>query len=157
MTSDDVKEGLYAGLIAGAVFLVLEMLMVPLFLGESAWGPPRMIGAILLGEAALPPPATFNLGIVLVAIVLHFALSSVYGILLAAIIKRRTEGSAILIGVLFGLALYLINFYLFTGLFPWFAMARNWVSIVAHLVFGGVAGYAYKEIKVRYFNQCAVC
>jgi hypothetical protein len=29
----------YSGLITGAIFMMLEMIMVPLFLGGSAWSP----------------------------------------------------------------------------------------------------------------------
>jgi len=47
----DWRAGVYAGLIAGVVFLILEMVMVRLFMGESPWAPPRMIAAIVLGEA----------------------------------------------------------------------------------------------------------
>jgi hypothetical protein len=43
--------------------------------------------------------------------------------------------------------LYLINFYGFTAVFPWFAMARNWVSVFAHIIFGAVAGLAYNRIE----------
>lgn len=51
--SVDWRAAIWAGIIAGAVFVVLEMLMVPLFLGGSPWGPPRMIGAIVMGEGVL--------------------------------------------------------------------------------------------------------
>lgn len=32
------KKAVIAGLIAGAVFMMLEMIMVPLFMGGSPWG-----------------------------------------------------------------------------------------------------------------------
>lgn len=51
--------------------------------------------------------------------------------------------TAIAAGFIFGLAVYYVDFYLFTELFPWFAMARNLVSIAGHTVFGLVLGLAY--------------
>ncbi|MDQ3007384.1 MAG: hypothetical protein M3R47_18615, partial [Chloroflexota bacterium] len=53
---------------------------------------------------------------------------------------------AILIGAVFGLILYFINFYGLTAIFPWFAMARNWISIFAHIMFGLIAAAAYKQL-----------
>lgn len=139
----DLRAAVWAGLISGAVFVMLEMLMVPLFLDGSPWGPPRMIAAIALGEGVLPPPATFDLGILVAAMVVHFALSVLYAIALAVVVERVGFGLALAIGTGFGLLLYVVNFYGFTAVFPWFAMARNWVSVFAHAVFGLVAAWAY--------------
>jgi uncharacterized membrane protein YagU involved in acid resistance len=143
----DMRAAALAGLIAGLVFLVLEMVMVPLFLGDSAWAPPRMIAAIVMGEAVLPPPATFDAGIVMAALALHFPLSIIYAVVLAMIVHRFALGTALAVGILFGIALYVVNFYGFTAVFPWFAMARNWVSIFAHAVFGAVAAWTYLAIR----------
>lgn len=139
----DWKSGAVAGLVAGVVFMMLEMVMVPLFLDGSPWGPPRMIGAIALGKAVLPPPATFSVGVVAVAMIVHFVLSAIYGVVLGLIIGRMQKTAAILVGGGYGLALYLINFYVFTAVFPWFANARNWVSVFAHIVFGLVLAWFY--------------
>lgn len=150
-TTGGVRWGsaVWAGVIAGAVFLVLEMAMVPMFLGNPMWAPPRMIAAIALGQDVLPPPATFDFFVVMVAMVLHFAMSIVYALVLAAIIHRMGAGAAVAVGAIFGLLLYLVNFYGFTAVFPWFANARNWVSIFAHIVFGVVAAWSYKALAVR--------
>lgn len=145
----DVKAGVLAGAIAGAVFLVLELIMVPLFLGMPPWAPVRMIGAIVLGEGVLPPPATFDLGILVVAAVVHFVLSIIYGLVTGLLVARLTMGPAVMVGLGVGLALYLVNFFVFTGVFPWFADARNWVSVFAHLVFGAVAAWSYKTLERR--------
>lgn len=143
------KAAIVAGLIAGLVFLVLEMLMVPLFMGGSPWGPPRMIGAIGIGQSALPPPATFSLPIVAVAIIVHFVLSVIYAVVLAFIIDRLDVGMAMLAGAVFGLVLYIVNFYGFTAIFPWFVNARNWVTIFTHIVFGFGAAWVYKALLTR--------
>ncbi len=102
-----------------------------------------MIGAILLGKGVLPPPADFAAGPFLAAIVVHFSLSVIYAIVLAALIKGFDTGVAILIGLVFGLALYLVNFYVLTAVFPWFAMARTPITVFTHLVFGACGAWAY--------------
>lgn len=146
----DWSAAIWAAVIGGAVFMMLEMIMVPLFMPDgSPWAPPRMIAAIGMGKDVLPPPATFDLMILMVAMVIHFVLSIIFAIILAFIISRFGLGMAILIGAAFGLALYLVNFYGFTAIFPWFAMARNWVSIFAHIVFGAVTAWAYKWLQNR--------
>ena len=132
-----------AGLIAGAVFLVLEMLMVPMFLAGSPWGPPRMIAAMAMGPDVLPPPATFDLVILMVAMMIHFVLSIVLALVFALLARVRPMGTAIMIGAVFGLVVYLVSFYGMTAVFPWFAEARNWVSLFAHVMFGVVLGWAY--------------
>jgi hypothetical protein len=148
----DWRAGVYAALIAGAVFLVLEMSMVWLFMGESPWAPPRMIAAMVLGEGVLPmpdKPASFDFGIVMTAVLIHFVLSIIYGLIGAAIVANRMGyAGAIGLGALCGLAIYLINFYpVAAALFPWFAMARNWISIFAHVMFGAVVGAAYVGLR----------
>lgn len=143
------KAAVWSGLIAGVVFLVLEMLLVSLVAGDSPWAPVRMMAAILLGQGVLPPPATFDLGIAAAAMLVHFTLAIVYGLILSLLVFRLETGPALLIGALFGLGLYVVNFYGFTAVFPWFAMARNWMSVLAHAVFGLTAAWAYKELARR--------
>lgn len=140
------QAAISSGFIAGAVFLIAELLMVPLFLGGSIWAPPRMIGAIVLGEDVLPAPgttATFDFGVLLAALAVHFPLSIIYASIIGFAVRKVDPVSAIIIGAIAGLTIYFINFYGFTALFPWFAMARNWVSIIAHLIFGIVAAWAF--------------
>lgn len=149
----DWKAATWAGIIAGLVFLVLEMFMVPVFGGGSPWGPPRMIAAIVLGEGVLSPPATFAPGIVAVAMVLHFVLSIVYALIFALVIHRLGLGAALALGAAGGLVLYLVNFYGFTALFPWFAMARNWISIFAHIVFGMAVAGVYVPIRKHHLHE----
>jgi uncharacterized membrane protein YagU involved in acid resistance len=143
----DWPAAIYSGLIAGAIFMMLEMIMVPLFLGGSAWGPPRMIAAIVMGREVLPPPATFDFAIVMVAMIVHFVLSLIYAVAYDWATERLNLGATVALGAVFGLLLYVVNFYGFTAIFPWFAGARNWVSIFAHVVFGISVAVAYKQLE----------
>lgn len=143
------KYAVLAGLIGGAVFMIAEMLLVMLT-GQSPWGPPRMIAAMVLGGDVLPPPASFDLGVVMTAMLVHFLLSAVYGIIIGWIARLVTPGRALLVGAAIGLAIYLVNFYgIASVVFEWFSMARNWVSITAHLIFGLVTAWAFVALARR--------
>ena len=114
------KAVVSASLIAGFIFLILDLALVAVVGGESLWGPPRMIGAILLGEGVLPPPATFHAGSFLAALVVHLALSLIYGTIFAWVANRAgwSLSASTLIGLLFGLAIYAVNFYGMTAFSP---------------------------------------
>ena len=154
----DWKATLWSGLIAGAVFLLMEMALVASVGGGSPWGPPRMIGAIVLGIGVLPPPATFDLGVLLVAMIVHFALAILIAIPLGWTISRRRLGLAASIGAGagYGVIIYLVNFYGFTALFPWFADSRTPVTLISHLVFGMVLGWVYHALVIRHAARDAM-
>ncbi len=142
------KAAAWAGIIAGAVFLILEMVLFETVGGESLWGPPRMMAAMVLGEGVLPPPATFDAGIMMVAMMIHFPIAILFGIMLGWVISNWRLGlsASIVVGTVFGLLIYFVNFYGFTAIWPWFAMARNLISIFAHAMFGLVLGWAYHAL-----------
>lgn len=140
-----LKTGAYAGLIAGAVFMMMEMGLVAMA-GDSPWGPPRMIAAIVMGEGVLPPPATFDLMILMAAMAVHFMLSIVIGLVFALVARRFGLVMAVVAGAVVGLGLYVVNFYGFTAIYPWFAMARNTISIVSHIAFGVVLGLSSRML-----------
>jgi hypothetical protein len=94
----------------------------------------------------LPSEATFDLGMILAALAVHLALSAVYGVVLAWIILRLDFGAAELVGLAFGIVLYVVNFYGFSTIFPWFEEGRNWVALVTHLAFGGITALEYKAL-----------
>ena len=113
-----------AGLIAALVFMMLEMMMAPMFLGQSPWAPPRMIAAMAMGRGALPPPAPFDFGVLMVAMMIHLMVSVMFALVFATFAKGRPVGVSITLGAVFGLAIYLFDFYVMTAVFPWFADAR---------------------------------
>jgi uncharacterized membrane protein YagU involved in acid resistance len=85
-SATDWSAGAWGGVIAGIVFMMLEMGMVRMFMGESPWTPPRMIAAMVLGQGVLPEPgsyAPFDMKIMATAMVIHMMLSIVYGLKMA--------------------------------------------------------------------------
>ncbi len=148
MTRINFSAAAKSGIIAGIVFMMLEMVLVATIGGESPWGPPRMIAAIAMGKGVLPPPATFDLIVMLVAMGVHFILSILLGIIFAMIadMARWSLTASAIAGLVFGLLIYAIFFYGMTAVFPWFAMGRGAISIFAHAMFGLVLGYAYRKL-----------
>lgn len=105
------RAAIWAGLIAGVVFLVLEMLLVWMLQGMSPWAPPRMIAAMVLGPEVLPTPHALSLTATMAAMLIHFPLSIVYGLVVGWAI-HLVMGMALLVGAAFGLsAVYAVNFY----------------------------------------------
>ncbi|MFJ4290661.1 hypothetical protein ACIP1U_12865 [Cupriavidus sp. NPDC089707] len=145
----DWRAAAIAGVVAGVVFLVVELGALWL-IGESPLGPPRMIAAIVMGPDVLSQAAT-GASVMLAALAVHFALSVALGLIMAMIMAPfsldSSVGMASLAGAVLGVAVYWINFYGMTQFFPWFAEARGALSFLAHVVFGLVAADAYLKLE----------
>lgn len=127
--------GLSAGVLATLAQLVLWWLVeVPLI--DTLLRDARLTAALLMGQEVLPPPTTGRWDILLVASFIHFALSLSYALLPAALSGRWRIGPTLLVGAFYGLLIYGVNLYGLTWFFPWFAVSRDWVTLLAHLVFG---------------------
>jgi hypothetical protein len=59
----------------------------------------------------------------------------------------HTPGQAVAAGAILGLALYLVNFDLLSGIFTWLAELRDLDTLAAHVVFGVVAALLYWRLK----------
>ena len=147
----DWRAAVQAALLAGTMFLLLNLFMVPYIVGGSAGVSMRLTASILLGPDILAPPADFTLMATLIALLVHYAISLASGLLLAYIIHRGGLIAGILVGALFGAALYFINFYTFTVLFPWFFAFRSLPLFLTHMVFGALAGGLYEALEVEEF------
>ena len=124
------------------------MVLVGTIGGQSPWGPPRMIAAMVMGKDVLPPPATFDFGIVMVAMMIHLPLSIIMAAVLGWAVShwRMNLMTSLIVGAIFGLLVYFVDFYVMTAIFPWFAMARGGISIFAHAMFGLVLGWTYHAV-----------
>jgi hypothetical protein len=139
-----VLAGLGAGLGAGAIFIVVEVIQAAL-LGAGPLGPLRLIGAIGLGMESLPPPPVAAVGTVVpVALLIHFTMSALYGVGFGATVGmvgvlRRSRSALIGAALVSGFLLWLVNFNLISPLvFPWFAMVNTLVQVILHTVFFGL-------------------
>jgi hypothetical protein len=135
--------GAIAGVVAGIIFAVFEMLAAAAQ-GMPAVMPLRMIAAIGLGGGSLQAGAA-SAGDLLVAALIHMALSAVYGVVFAAVVGfvallRGSRWAVVAAGTVFGFLLWIVNFYVISPLvFPWFGMANPVVQFLAHTFFFGTA------------------
>lgn len=143
----DWRAAVVAGLVAGLLTMLLWVILWALTTGGSPWTPFHHTAAILMGEGALVPSQTLDLQVVLTGLVMHLLLSLVYAVILAFIIHRWGLIAGIFGGVLFGLCLYVINYFTFSMLFPWFYALRSWFALAGHVFFGAAAGGIYELLE----------
>lgn len=94
------------------------------------------------------PPGGVAVKIMMTAMMIHIPLAIAYGLAGAWLVHRFAWGAALMVGALFGLGIYLVNFYLIAPVaFPWFAMARNLISAFSHVMFGAVLGLCYVWLR----------
>ena len=134
-----LQSALFAGT---AVLLVLQFIGVIAY-DESPWKLLRMVAAMARGPAALEPEDEFDFAIVGIGLTLFYALSMLYGLLLAFILTDSPRRHAGAIGIAFGLALYCANFHGFTAIFPWFVANRTVDTLIAHALFGFLLARGY--------------
>jgi len=143
-----IAAGIIAGILATLVQVLLWLLFTDDFPGVL-YRDARLTAALVLGRRVLPPPATLDAGVMATATLIHFALSIFYAALLAPIAVRLENIPAVLAGAAFGVALYLVNLYGFTEIFPWFIPARGWIALAAHVAFGITAVAVFRILHVR--------
>jgi hypothetical protein len=130
-----------AGVLAGLLFALFEMIVAALMQGPSfLFMPLRMIGAIVLGPAALEP--TYSLGVAAVTgVLLHLTLSVIFACVFAAAVSPAwTGGELAMAGMAFGLGLWIVNFYGIASVagWSWFPQRSDPVTqVVAHAFFFG--------------------
>lgn len=146
----DWRAAIWAGVASGFAFLLVNMLLTQIYLG-SPWIIVRLAASVIMGQSVLPPPTTFETGIFLSALLVHFPLSLAFACVIAFVLHRWGMLVGILGGAAFGLALYCINFYTFSFFFPWFFPMRSWIMAVSHLIFGACAGGIYESLEVEKF------
>lgn len=137
-----------AGIVAGVIATAVQVALWWVFLDALPWifyRDARLTAAIVMGQEVLPPPATFDWAVMLVATLFHFVISIIYSLILARLISCLGRISSILAGGVYGIILYVINMYVITIVFPWFSEVRDWITIFTHVVFGISIAATYKE------------
>jgi hypothetical protein len=145
----DWRAAIIASVVAGIVFLLIQMIGQAMINGGSIWTFPRYVAAIIMGEEVLL--GDLNVAVILVGIVLHLVLAIIFGLILAGIIHEWDLLVGIIVGALFGLALYAINYYTMNRFFPWFYPVTTWLDITAHVLFGITAGAIYELLEIERF------
>jgi hypothetical protein len=145
----NVAAAVKAGLLAGAVALFLLQFFSIVVYDESPWKLMRMIAAMVRGPGALEPDDEFDAALVAMATMLFMAIAMLYSVALAAIMSNAPRRHSAPLGIAFGVALYFVNFYGFTALFPWFASHRTIDTLVVHALFGLLIAKTYWLFRGR--------
>ena len=142
-----------AGLVGGALVIVLEFFWSTMVLNESPWRPTHKIAAMIMGRGALEEMSLFSFSIVGTALVLHFVLGALMGMILGASIAPfhfdSSPGMLAAVGGVFGIVAYVVNFYGMTAVFPWFVSERGSGPLLATLLFGVVTAITYGMLERR--------
>ncbi len=143
------KTGMVGGLLAGLAFAVFEMIVAAIVAGQL-FGPFRMISATVLGQQALSPQVSLATAI-MVGTLVHLVYSVVAGAVFALIVAavtafHRTPGALVSIGGIYGLLMWLVNFYLIAPAFGWIWFPQRasqfWQGFVAHtFLYGALLGW----------------
>ncbi|WGG48212.1 hypothetical protein [Rugamonas sp. DEMB1] len=139
-----------AGFGAGGVLMLLELFWSSVVLDGNPWPATRMVAALAMGEAVLRESG-FSLVVLGAALALHYALGTLYGLLLVAIVVacglEPRAFMAALAGAVFGLLLYIVNFYGVAQAFPWFTALRGAATATTHVVFGTAVVVFYLALE----------
>lgn len=145
------RAAIWAGLIAGTLATLAQVLLWLIFTDNFPailFRDAHLTAALVLGDSVLSPLASFDVGVMLTATLIHFTLSIAYAAVLTALAARLDAVPALLAGVGFGVALYVVNLYGFTTIFPWFEQARGWITLITHGIFGAVAISVYRWLDI---------
>ena len=149
----DWRASIIAGLVAGTIFLILNMLLIPAALDGSVEMLVRYIASILLGEQAVNPGYEYGTMTLLIAVALHYLLSILFAMLVALVVHRGGILLGLLGGTLLGGAIYLINMYAVTQIFYWFFTLESTLFLLLHLLFGAVTGALYESLERTPYEQ----
>jgi hypothetical protein len=134
-------DGVGYGLVAGMIFALVEIAVAGR--GDAPLMPLRMSASVLLGRAALD---TTGIGLtVLIGMGVHLALSALFGLAYGLLDGQRPQepdrswGRQAGFGMLYGMALWLINFQIVGRLtYPWFLTVPQLGQAVMHSFFFGL-------------------
>ena len=131
----------FAGLIAGTAFLIVNVILTPLIYEIDPLLILRYVGSLILGSDVLTDN---SMSVVVVGVIVHYALSILFALVIALVIHRGGFWFGIIGGAILGLAIYSINLYTMTVFFDWFFAIHNTALLISHIVFGAVAGGVYE-------------
>ncbi len=148
----DWTAAVVAGIGAGAVLMVLELLWAATLGDIGPWRISRMVAALVMGPGVLGS-SDFSLGLVTLALITHYAMGIASGLVIGVVIAgfhyESSLGMMLVIGAAFGAVIYMVNFHAVSWIFPWFSELRGWGTLIGHLVFGMAAALIYWTLSRR--------
>jgi hypothetical protein len=135
-----LADGALAGLAAGTIFLLFEFVAVTLT-GHPWALPLGMMASIFLGQAATAPGSSVAAAIV-AGLVAHAVISVFWGAIFAGImsgLRIRNRPLLLSAGAIFGLAVWIIDFYVMTIVaWRWLREENVLVQFAGHTFFYGL-------------------
>lgn len=131
-----IRQGLVAGLAAALAMAAVAMFGSNL-LGAGTWTPINAAGSFFIGEDAAPVPTDLAGAVTLLGIVVTLVTGGLLGMLYASAQSPEDTPSLIVIGVFYGLVIYIVSRLLLRWLDEAvFDVWRTWPVFAGHLVFG---------------------
>lgn len=148
--SNAITAGMLAGLIGGVAQAIWLMILAAV-MGMTAWAPLKLISTMVLGMGPMETPG-FAGGPVLMGAILHLLIMTLVGGLFALIVRNVGLGSSVILGIVYGLAVWLISQYVLWVLIQPEAalMITGWVAAISLVIYGLVLGWLYPSFRSRY-------
>jgi len=144
-----------AGFCGGAVLMALELMWSAVAPGVGGpWHTPYLVAALLMGPEVLwSVPYVFDPAVLVTALFTHYLLGIGFGIVLALVASGfgfdRDLPAMALLGAVFGIVVYAIDFHVLVRYFPWFTDLQGWPTAIAHVAFGVTAALLYHHLARR--------
>lgn len=132
-----------AALIAGAVFLAVNMLVTGLVLGLSPQTILRYAASSVLGPSVLTDT---SFAVTTFGFLMHWVLSLLYTLIIAIVVHRWGLWVGIIGGGILGLCIYVIIFYAVTLIMPWLFAISGPLLAFNHVLLGAMAGGIYESL-----------
>ncbi len=112
-------DGLWTGAIAGLIMGVAAMLVSALVLNLPWYAPPRVFATMVMGRAAVANILEFDTVSFIVGLLVVLALTSLLGVVFAALLRTSKSGRIVLAGFFYGLTVWaLLQYFVLPLLFP---------------------------------------
>jgi hypothetical protein len=141
--SIDWGRAVVAGIVAMIVFAAIEMVYGALVRDLSPFRPLDVFGAVALGQFGPSADIGHTVATTVVGALVLLALGALSGVIIALLVQRLTPTLALLVGVLFGVAMYYVDMYGFAWIFAPLAQLRGLSSLGAYAIEGGLTAALY--------------
>ncbi|CAM5798101.1 Sodium:proline symporter OS=Rhizobacter sp. Root404 OX=1736528 GN=ASC76_05615 PE=4 SV=1 [Rhizobacter fulvus] len=148
----DWRAGAFAGFAGATMLMAAELAWTSATDEAGPWRIAQLVAALVLGSDVAAPDVSpaFDPLVAGAALLVHFGLGLVFGLLLAWVETRaflqQEWSNAFWVGLIFGGALYVLDFHAMVALFPWFGELRGLPTLIAQLGFGVVTALLYRQL-----------
>ena len=134
----DWGRAVVAGIVAVIVFAAMAMAYGALVRGVSPFRPLDVFGAVALGQFGPSADAGHTIATTIVGALVLLALGALWGVVIALLVHRLSPTLSLVVGVLFGIAMYYVDMYGFAWLFAPLAQLRGLSTLCAYAIQGGL-------------------